>query len=227
MISQTARWPQMLKMLTTAVFRAGVFTMTALPGCGVYMEATRPTPVDLAQFTSGQPRDMVREELGTPQGNASEADGAACDFYNLYTHGYGTGGKVGLAFLEGAADVFTLGAAEVVNTPVEGATRNQTHPVTFCYKDGKLARITESGHQILSEGSTTSEASATAPTNPPGRAQTSIANLAGTTNISSTIAALPAGQSAAIAHPALPAAVASQPVEAPSASTETTSYPAQ
>jgi len=36
--------------------------------------------------------------------------------------------------------VFTLGLAEAVMTPAEGATKNEKHPVTFCYRDQKLTR---------------------------------------------------------------------------------------
>jgi hypothetical protein len=121
-----------------------------LGGCSVYMEATRPTPVDLAQFQPGDAHDSVVERLGTPRSTANEADGASCDFYELYTHGYGPAGKIGIAVVEGAADFFTLGLAEAISTPAEGVTRNETYPVTFCYHDQKLARISESGQVIAS-----------------------------------------------------------------------------
>jgi hypothetical protein len=130
--------------------------MTALPGCSVYMESTRPTPVDLSQFQPGDARDLVVERLGTGRSTTKESDGASCDLYELYTHGYGAAGKVGIAVLAGAADAVTLGLAEVITTPAEGVTRNETHPVTFCYQDGKLARLSESGQVIA--------ASATSPT---------------------------------------------------------------
>ena len=38
--------------------------MTALSGCSVYMEATRPTPVDLSQFQPGDTRDSVVQKVG-------------------------------------------------------------------------------------------------------------------------------------------------------------------
>jgi hypothetical protein len=121
-----------------------------LAGCSVYMEATRPTPVDLTQFQTGESRDSVIEQLGSPTATATEADGASCDSYHLYTRGYGAGGKVPIAVLEGAADVFTLGLAEAITTPVEGATKNQVHPVTFCYTGGKLVRLVDRGQVIAS-----------------------------------------------------------------------------
>jgi hypothetical protein len=68
------------------------------------MEATRPTPVDLTEFQEGATRDSVLEKLGSPQSTATESDGASCDFYKLYTKGYGAGGKIPIAVAEGAAD---------------------------------------------------------------------------------------------------------------------------
>jgi hypothetical protein len=127
--------------------------MTALSGCSIAMEANRPTPVDLSQFQPGDTRDSVVEKLGDPVSAKTDASGASCDHYNLYTHGYGAAGKAGVALLEGAADVFTLGAAEVLLSPAEIVTKNETHPVTFCYRDGKLAQINENGQEIASSGS--------------------------------------------------------------------------
>jgi len=85
------------------------------------------------------------EKLGSPEGTFTESDGASCDNYQLYTKGYGAGGKIPIAVAEGAADVFTLGLAEALLTPTEGATKNEKHPVTFCYKHEDLARITQAG----------------------------------------------------------------------------------
>jgi len=136
--------------------------MTALSGCSVYMEATRPTPVDLSQFQPGDTRDSVVDKLGDPLSARTDASGASCDHYNLYTHGYGAGGKAGIAVLEGAADVFTLGLAEVITTPTEALTKNETHPVTFCYRDSKLARLSEGGQEIALSGSGASSQTAQA-----------------------------------------------------------------
>ena len=132
-----------------------------LAGCSVVMEATRPTPVDLTQFHPGESRDDVVGVIGAPTGTVASSVGEACDAYELYTHGYGAGGKVGIAVLEGAADVFTIGLAEAVTSPVEGATRNQKHTVLFCYKDSKLARLKENGQTIFQPASTSTLASAT------------------------------------------------------------------
>jgi hypothetical protein len=104
-----------------------------LAGCSVYMEATRPTPVDLNDYQEEMTRDAVLERLGAPDSTALESDGMSCDFYKLYTRGYGAGGKIPIAVAEGAADVVTLGLAEIVLTPTEGVTKNEKHPITICY----------------------------------------------------------------------------------------------
>jgi hypothetical protein len=125
-----------LALYAALLFAAGI------PGCSVYMEATRPTPTDLNSFQVGMTRDQVLEKLGAPDTTAVASDGLSCDFYKLYTRGYGAGGKVPIAIAEGAADFFTIGLAEIILTPTEGVTKNQKHPVQFCYQGQQLARIT-------------------------------------------------------------------------------------
>ncbi len=88
--------------------------------------------VDLNYFQTGMTRDQVLDKLGAPDTTAIESDEESCDFYKLYTRGYGAGGKVPIAVAEAAADFFTIGLAEAVLTPTEGVTRNEKHPVAFC-----------------------------------------------------------------------------------------------
>ncbi len=108
------------------------------------MEATRPDPVDTSQFTVGESRLQIVEVLGAPTATVKQGD-QSCDVYKLYTHGPSGVGKGAIAATEAVADVFTLGLAEVVSSPVEGATRNAKHTVTMCYdKDTKLASQHES-----------------------------------------------------------------------------------
>ncbi len=117
--------------------------LVLIAGCSVYMESNRPTPVNLADYGSGQSRESVIGRLGAPAGSTQYPGGASCDLYRLYTKGYGTGGKVATAVVESAADVFTLGLAEVVLTPTEAATKNELHPVKFCYHDQKLTMVSD------------------------------------------------------------------------------------
>lgn len=107
------------------------------------MEATRPTPVDTSQFAVGESRVQVVEAIGAPTANVKNGD-QSCDVYKLYTRGPGGVGKGVIAAGEGAADVVTLGLAEVLFTPLEAGTRNAQHTVTFCYdKDEKLASFND------------------------------------------------------------------------------------
>ena len=113
--------------------------------CSVYMEATRPTPIDTGDYPAGMTRDEVITKLGPPYNTMTESGGATCDFYKLYTRGYGAGGKIPIAVTEAAADVFTGGLAEIILTPTEGETRNEKHPVAFCYVNQKLVWVTFEG----------------------------------------------------------------------------------
>lgn len=170
-------------MIAAALLLAsGVFLAA---GCSVYMEATRPTPVDLSQYEVGETRDSVLERLGSPMSTVAESDGASCDIYELYTRGYGAGGKIPIAVAEGAADLFTLGLAEIVLTPTEGVTKNEKHPVTFCYKDQKIARI------ITTPGETQTAA---IPEPPPSVATQSEPAGSPVANVSPAIAANPQGK---------------------------------
>ena len=118
---------------------------SALTGCSPVMEATRPDPVDINQFAVGESRTRVVEVIGAPLSNVSD-NGNKCDVYKLYTRGPGDVGKGAIAAGEVVADVFTLGLTEVIFTPVEAATRNKQHTVTFCY-DGndQLASVNDGG----------------------------------------------------------------------------------
>ena len=87
-------------------------------GCSPVMEATRPTPVDTSQFAVGESRVQVVEAIGAPTASVKNGD-QSCDVYKLYTRGPGGVGKGVIAAGEGAADVVTLGLAEVLFTPLE------------------------------------------------------------------------------------------------------------
>jgi outer membrane protein assembly factor BamE (lipoprotein component of BamABCDE complex) len=64
-----------------------VLVLCFVSGCSVYMEATRPTPVDLAKFNPGDSRSSVTQELGSPVSTSKGAGGTSCDLYLLYTKG--------------------------------------------------------------------------------------------------------------------------------------------
>src|SRR5215469_4778022 len=111
-----------------------------LAGCSVYMEATRPTPVDLSKFQPGQERKAVVEQLGTPVITEAQPDGDSCDLYELFVTGHGTARKVATMLVEGATDV-VMPAAELLWSPTQAVTRDQKHPVWFCYQDQKIVSV--------------------------------------------------------------------------------------
>jgi hypothetical protein len=110
--------------------------LSLVTGCSVYMEATRPAPVDLSKFQLGEERYSVIEQLGAPE--TTEASGAnSCDLYRLYTTGHGTFRKVATIVGEGATDV-VFPPAEILWSGGQAATRDKKTPVWFCYKNKKL-----------------------------------------------------------------------------------------
>src|SRR5260221_11593495 len=113
-----------------------------VPGCSIYMEATRPTPVDLAKFHPGDSRAAITQELGSQVTTSKAAGGTSCDLYLLSTKGYGVAGKAPISIGELAADFFTVGLAEIVLSPTEAATRNEKRTVWFCYQSDALLSVT-------------------------------------------------------------------------------------
>jgi hypothetical protein len=105
------------------------------------LEATRPDPVNLQTFYPGMNKIDVVAKLGNPTGSVKDAN-QNCDIYRLYTTGPDAIRRGAIAAGEVAADVFTLGLAEVATTPTEVATRNAQHTFLFCYTlDNKLGDI--------------------------------------------------------------------------------------
>lgn len=166
-------------------------------------------------------RSPARRTL--PLSTAKESDATSCDYYSLYTHGYGTAGKVGIALAETAADVFTIGLAELVTSPTEGLTRNETHPVTFCYADSRLARVSESGELITGSPPPTQTAQSRALPQVPAPAKAAQASSSGRLPASTPYdVPIPAGMLAnAAAHQTDTSAALPEATTAPAPTSET------
>jgi len=118
--------------------------VSALMGCSPFMEANRPTPVDMSQFVTGEKRISVLADIGSPIASTKDGENS-CDVYKLYTEGHSSAGKGAIAAGEAIADVFTLGLAEVIFTPAEAATQDTKHAVVFCYSpDDRLVSVKQS-----------------------------------------------------------------------------------
>lgn len=127
------------------LLRGIVVLFVVVAGCAPINELNRPDPVDLSKITPGAKRIDVIAELGVPTATIQDS-GNSCDVYQLYTHGPDAGAKAGIALVEGAADVFTLGLSEVLFTPIEAGTNSVKHTVLMCYgSDGLLNLVKESG----------------------------------------------------------------------------------
>ena len=161
-----------------------LFVLCFVSGCSVYMEATRPTPTDLGKFHPGDSRSAITQELGAPVTTSKGGGGTSCDLYLLYTRGYGVAGKAPIAVGELAADVFTVGLAEIVLSPTEAATRNEKRTVWFCYQNDALLNVT-----VKSAGAETST-SAT-PTPSPASTPTDLAKPVGSNSATATPSATP------------------------------------
>src|SRR5579862_4413359 len=127
-----------------------VLVLCLVSGCSIYMESTRPTPLDLGKFQPGDRRISVMEKLGSPVTTSKGAEGNSCDLYLLYLTGYGIAGKAPIVVGEAAADFFTIGLAEIVLSPTEAATRNEKKPVWFCYQNDALVSVTQKSAETAS-----------------------------------------------------------------------------
>jgi len=81
------------------------------------MAAHQPSEKNVGLFKPGTPRGFLIAEFGQPV-SSEVRNGQKYEIFR-FTQGYSGGAKAGRAFAEGVADVMTLGAAEVITTPVE------------------------------------------------------------------------------------------------------------
>jgi len=172
-----------------------VLVLCFVSSCSVYMEATRPTPVDLAKFQPGDSRASVTQELGLPVTTSKGEGGTSCDLYLLYTKGYGFAGKAPIAVGELAADVFTLGLAEIVLSPTEAVTRNEKRTVWFCYQNDALTSVTvkSAGAETSTSATPTPSPASTSSAPPPSFESTIIpAGSSTPTNIATPVRSNPA-----------------------------------
>lgn len=125
--------------MRTANFATIFFALLAtalLPACSVFMAASGERTPRLDLLGSGQNRSLVESELGRSRGNASLPGGA-----RLFAYRYvrGEDPSYGRALGHLALDALTLGASEVVTTPLE-ALRGERYelPVLFDANDAVI-----------------------------------------------------------------------------------------
>ena len=89
-----------------------------LCSCSPLLELSKPDSIDLLEFHPGILRDTVLAKLGPPLASAPHQE-QVCDFYKVYTTTARVGVRAGVALVEAAGDVATLGLSEAVFTPAE------------------------------------------------------------------------------------------------------------
>lgn len=92
-------------------------------GCSVYMAASQPEAKNISLFRLGTPKSLITAEFGSPQATIKR-EGKEYEIY-AFTTGSHTGVKATKAALWAAADILTLGLAEIVGTPVETIIRSK------------------------------------------------------------------------------------------------------
>jgi hypothetical protein len=106
-----------------------------LSGCSVYMAATQPEAKNITLFKIGTPKSLITAEFGTPQ-TTIKRNGKEYEIY-AFTTGSHVGVKAAKTAVWIAADILTLGLAEVVGTPVETLIRSKdmAYEVSFDKND--------------------------------------------------------------------------------------------
>jgi hypothetical protein len=110
----------------------------ALAGCSVGMAMSGNHNSDLGTVRVGATRGEVQMQLGSPVRTTTLPDGTRTD---LYEYEIGNEPSAGRAIGHGVMDVLTLGAWEIIGTPVEGF-QGQKYQATITYgQDDKVIEI--------------------------------------------------------------------------------------
>ena len=104
-------------MKTHIVSFTMVLAILAYSACSVYKAATQPGPAKLTGLGVGSPRMELITKLGPPKFSDTDAHGRKLDTYEFQS-GFNQASKVRIIpYL--AADLFTLGLAELILWPME------------------------------------------------------------------------------------------------------------
>lgn len=115
-------------------------------GCSVYMAANLPAKKAIELFRPGTPRALLLAEFGAPAVSEKNDEGSKREVF-VFEQGYSKGAKVARAIGHGVADVFTLGAWEIIGTPTEAAFDGKQMAFDVTYDDSeniKTATILQS-----------------------------------------------------------------------------------
>jgi hypothetical protein len=100
----------------TIHLQAGIASLLMLSGCSVAMALHGNQEPNFDAFEVGSTRKQVEIQLGTPSSTISKTDGTKEDTYKYEIGNSPNGARATLYFYY---DLFTIGLAEVIFTPIE------------------------------------------------------------------------------------------------------------
>ena len=107
-------------------------------GCSVGMALSGNDEPDLGAINVGTTRGQVQMQLGSPTNSVTHEDGRRTDIYEYEMDNEPSAGR---AIGHGVMDFLTLGAWEVIGTPIEGF-QGESYRATITYdRDDKVLDI--------------------------------------------------------------------------------------
>ncbi|MBI5328922.1 MAG: hypothetical protein HZB80_11655 [Deltaproteobacteria bacterium] len=105
------------------------------------MAVKQPEEKNLQVLSPGTYRDAVRAELGAPISTGLTENSEEYDVFG-FQEGNSKGWGVARAFLYGILDTFTLGAWEIIGTPIEGGISGGGRKnIRVVYKEKMVMRV--------------------------------------------------------------------------------------
>jgi hypothetical protein len=115
-----------------------VLALIPLAGCSVGMAMSGKNSPSLGAVRQGITRGEVEMHLGQPVQQATQPDGRVI---STYEYQVGNDPSAGRAIGHAAMDVLTLGAWEIIGTPIEGV-QGDTYRATITYgTDDKVENV--------------------------------------------------------------------------------------
>ena len=127
--------------------------LALLPACSVVKATNQPEVKDLSVLHLYNSRSLIIGEIGTPTETETSPTGIKIDTFS-FSNGYSAAVRSLRAVSHGVADVATLGAWEIVATPIEGEFNgSKVNGQAFYNADGNAIKLEfyEDGKEIINQ----------------------------------------------------------------------------